>query len=43
MKKEQSYDKGLKNTGAQEVPALRSTGGIRKATVHHGKDLRYGK
>lgn len=33
----------LRNTGAQEVPALRKTGGARKAKAVRGKDLRSGK
>lgn len=33
----------LRNTGAQEVPALRKTGGACKAKAVRGKDLRSGK
>lgn len=43
LKKEQSYDKGIRNSGAQEVPALRQQSGTKKSTATRGKDLRYGK
>ncbi len=33
----------LRNSGAQEVPALRKTGGMCRAKAVRGKDLRSGK
>jgi hypothetical protein len=43
MEKKRGYEDGLKNTGAQEVPALRKNSGTGKAKAVRGKDLRSGK
>lgn len=45
MKKEKTRDYAgrLRNSGAQEVAALRRAGGPRRAKAVRGKDLRNGK
>jgi len=37
------YAEHMVNTGAQEIPALRRTGKVKKGTAIRGKDLRNGK
>jgi hypothetical protein len=43
MEKQRGYEAGLKNTGAQEVPALRKSSGTKKGKAQRGRDLRSGK
>lgn len=43
MDRKRGYEAGLKNTGAQEVPALRKGTGVKKGKAVRGKDLRSGK
>jgi hypothetical protein len=43
MEKQRGYEENLKNTGAQEVPALRKGSGTQKGKAVRGKDLRSGK
>lgn len=43
MEKKRSYAESIRNTGAQEVPALKKNSGVKKGTAHRGKDLRVGK
>lgn len=43
MKQKHGYEGSLKNTGAQDVPALRKGSGVKKAAVTRGRDLRSGK
>ena len=43
MEKPRGYEANLKNTGAQEVPALRKSDKVKKGTAHRGRDLRNGK
>lgn len=42
-KKETGYEQNIKNTGAQEVAAMKKTTAGRKGTAVRGKDLRSGK
>jgi len=37
------YSQNIRNTGAQEVPAVKKTAGGSKGRAHRGKDLRAGK
>ena len=43
MQEKKTYAEGIRNTGAQEVPALKKNGAVKKGTAHRGEDLRAGK
>lgn len=43
MDKKRSYAENIRNTGAQEVSAMKKTGTVKKGTAHRGRDLRTGK
>jgi hypothetical protein len=43
MDKQRGYEANLRNTGAQEVAALRKGSGTKKGKAQRGKDLRSGK
>lgn len=38
-----SYEGKVKNTGAQEIPALHPQAGSKDTTIQRGRDLRTGK
>ncbi len=43
MEKSRGYEQGIRNTGAQEVCALRKNAPVKKGHAARGKDLRSGK